>query len=117
MVQGGLLTAHSGGVHGDGEAAGGESSLLQGAGTGSLGSPDVETEVASEKRRDCEKQFFPRVFRLRCKYRPKGGQGGGPRGPGAPQARPPVVPLRSHSGDSGRFFCADFFIYLSNGKT
>ena len=33
MVQGGLLTAHLGGIHGDGEALGGESSLWQGART------------------------------------------------------------------------------------
>src|SRR3954467_4932027 len=43
MVQGGLLTAHPGSVHGDGKALGGESSLRQGAGTASPGCPDLET--------------------------------------------------------------------------
>ena len=62
MVQGGLLTAHPGSVHGDGEAPGGESSLRQGAGTGSPGSPDLET-AAAEQRADREKGFYPRGFR------------------------------------------------------
>ena len=52
MVQGGLLTAHSGSVHGDGEAPENESSLWQGAGTGSPGSPDLETAAAAEQRKD-----------------------------------------------------------------
>src|SRR4051812_50104908 len=41
MVQGGLLTAHPGGVHGDGGATGAGSSFRQGAGAGSPGSPDL----------------------------------------------------------------------------
>ena len=48
MVQGGLLTAHPGSVHVDGEAPRGESSLWQGAGTASSGSPDLETAAAAE---------------------------------------------------------------------
>ena len=63
MVQGGLLTAHPGGIHGDGEAFGGESSLRQGAGTGSPGSPDLETAVTAEQRGDREKGFCPEGFR------------------------------------------------------
>ena len=47
MVQGGLLTAHPGSVHGDGEAPGGEFSLRQGARTASPGSPDLETTAAA----------------------------------------------------------------------
>ena len=62
MVQGGLLTAHPGGVHGDGEAPGGESSLRQGAGTASPGGPDLETAVAAEQRRDREKGLSFRGF-------------------------------------------------------
>ena len=54
MVQGGLLTAHSGSVHGDGEAPGGESSLRQGAGAASPGSPDLETAAAAVQRGDRE---------------------------------------------------------------
>ena len=57
MFQGGLLTAHPGSVHGDGEAPGGESSLRQGAGTASPSSPDLETAAAAEQRRDREKGF------------------------------------------------------------
>ena len=48
MVQGGLLTAYPGSVHGDGEALEGESSLRQGAGIGSPGSPDLETVAVAE---------------------------------------------------------------------
>ena len=48
MVQGGVLTAHPGSVHGDGEAPGDESSLRQGAGTGPPSSPDLETTAAAE---------------------------------------------------------------------
>ena len=63
MVQGRLLTAHPGGIHGDGGAPGGESSLRQGAGTSSLGSPDLETAAVAEQRRDNDKglsfQGFP----------------------------------------------------------
>ena len=62
MVQGGLFTAHPGSVHGDGEALGGESSLRQGTGTGSPGSPDLEMAATAEHRRDREKGFFPEGF-------------------------------------------------------
>ena len=49
MVQGGLLTTHSGGDHGDGEAFGGQSSLRQGAGIGSSGDPDLGIAAAAEQ--------------------------------------------------------------------
>ena len=62
MVRGGLLTAHPGSVHGDGEAPGDESSLRQGAGTGSPGSPDLGIAAAVEQRGDHEKGFCPRGF-------------------------------------------------------
>ena len=62
MVQGGLLTAHPRSVHVDGEALGGESSLLQGAGAMSPGSPDLETVVVAEQRRDREKGLSFRGF-------------------------------------------------------
>ena len=63
MVQGRLLTAHPGGVHGDGGAPGGDSSLRQGAGTASPGSPDLETAATVKKRRDPEKGLTPEGFR------------------------------------------------------
>ena len=55
MVQGGLLKAHTRGVHGDGGAPGGGSSFRQGAGAASPGSPDLETAAAVEQSRDQEK--------------------------------------------------------------
>ena len=48
MVQGRLLTEHPGGVHGDGGAPVGESSLRQGAETTSPGSPDLEMAATAE---------------------------------------------------------------------
>src|SRR4051812_42452725 len=57
MVQGGLLMAHPGSVHGGGETPGGQSSLRQGAGIGSHGSPDLETATSAEQRRDHGKGF------------------------------------------------------------
>ena len=54
MVQGGLLTAHPGGVHGDGGAPGGGSSFWQGAETASPSSPDLETAAATVQRGEWE---------------------------------------------------------------
>ena len=54
MVQGGLLTEHPGGVHGDGGSPGGGSSFRQGAGAASLGSPDLETAAAAVQRGERE---------------------------------------------------------------
>ena len=50
MVQAGLLTTHPGGDHGDGDASGGQSSLRQGAGTGSYGDPEIGIAVAVEQK-------------------------------------------------------------------
>ena len=56
MVQGRLLTSHSGGVHGGGEAPGGDPPLRQGTGKSSPGAPDLGsgggggTEMRSRKR-------------------------------------------------------------------
>ena len=50
MVQGGLLTAQTGGVHGYGWSPGGGFSFQQGAGAASPGSPDLETAAAAEQR-------------------------------------------------------------------
>ena len=63
MVQGGLLMSHPGSVHCDGEAPGGESSLRQGAGIGSLGSPVFETVAVAEQRGHREKGFCLEGFR------------------------------------------------------
>ena len=54
MVQGGLLMAHPGGVHGYGWSPGG-GSFRQGAGAASLGSPDLETAVAAVQRGERER--------------------------------------------------------------
>src|SRR4051812_5462379 len=78
MVQGGLVTAHPGSAHGGGEALEGQSSLRQGAGTGSSGCPDLPIVAAAEQRKISRKGFRPEGFWNGCKYRPKGGTGGGP---------------------------------------
>ena len=62
MVQGRLLTAHPGGVHEDGGAPGGDTSLRHGAGTASPGSPDLETAAAAVQRGDREKDLYIRGF-------------------------------------------------------
>src|SRR3954470_22519122 len=49
MVQGRLLTAHPGSVHGGGEAPEGRSSLWQGAGKGPDGAPDLGSAVIRPK--------------------------------------------------------------------
>ena len=65
MVQGGLHTAHLGSVHGNGEALGDESTLRQGAGIGSPGSPDLGIAAAAEQRGDREKGFVLEGFGTR----------------------------------------------------
>ena len=62
MVQGGLLTAHTGGVHGYGWSPGGGFSFRQGAGAASPGSPDLEREAAAEQRGVRENQIRIRGF-------------------------------------------------------
>ena len=85
-VQGGLLMAHPGSVHGDGEAPEGESSLRQGAGTTPPSGPILETAAAAEKRSDKEKGLAPEGFRTGGKYRRKGAARGPPGSPSAPWA-------------------------------
>ena len=65
MVQGRLLTAHPGSVHGGGEARGGRSSLQQGAGKGPDGAPALGSEAAAEQRRICEIGFCLRCFPMK----------------------------------------------------
>src|ERR1043165_315011 len=62
MVQGGLLTAHLGGVHGYGWSPEGGSSFRQGAGAASPGSPDLETAAAAVQRGVREKEIDIRGF-------------------------------------------------------
>src|SRR3954469_8710704 len=57
MVQGGLLTAHPGGVHVGGLTPGGGSSFRQGAEAASPGSPDLEMAAATDQRQDRAKDF------------------------------------------------------------
>src|SRR3954467_12415390 len=62
MVQGGLLTAHPGSVHGYGWSPGGGSSFWQGFGATSPGSPDLEMAAAAVQRRDRRKEVRLRGF-------------------------------------------------------
>src|SRR4051812_44558209 len=78
MVQGGLLTARPESVHGGGEACGGQSSLRQGAGTGSPGSPILEARRRRNMGEIAKKGSVLEGFGRRGKYRPKGGQGVAP---------------------------------------
>src|SRR3954463_9331977 len=121
MVQGGLLTVHPGSVHGGGEAPGGQSSLLQGAGKRSSGALDLGSAAAAEQRRDREKGFCPRGFRDTENKWAKGGNQEGHQGSRRPPPRRGrtlgrsrwapgslVVALWPHPGDSGRFPHAEF---------
>ena len=62
MVQGGLLTAHPGGVHRYVWSPEGGSSFRQGAGAASPGSPDLETAAAAIQRGVRESQIDIRGF-------------------------------------------------------
>ena len=86
MVQGRLLTTHPGGVHGGGEAPGGDPPLRQGAGKSSPGAPDLGSAAAAEQI--AKNGSVLEGFGTRVKYMPKGGISGGLGGPGAPPARP-----------------------------
>ena len=62
MVQGGLLTAHPGGVHGYGWSPEGGSSSRQCAGAASPGSPDLETAASEVLMRVRGKEIDIRGF-------------------------------------------------------
>ena len=88
MVQGELLTAHPGGVHGYGWPPGGGSASRQGAGAAYPGIPDLETAVAAVKEKNGNSRSILGVSSAGTKYRPKGTEGGhraARRVPGAPQ--------------------------------
>ena len=63
MVQGELLTAHTGGEHVGKGASGDQLSLRQGAETGT--STDLDPGIATmvEQCRKCEKEVLPKDFR------------------------------------------------------
>ena len=62
MVQGRVLTEHTGGVHGYGWSAGGGFTFRQGARAASPGSPDLETAAAAIQRGVREKEIDIRGF-------------------------------------------------------
>ena len=76
MVQGELLTTHTGDVHGYGWSPGGVISLRQGAGAASPGAPDLENVGGGGT------EGFPRKLFLVLGFPPRGGfiGEGGPRG-------------------------------------
>src|SRR4051812_44343852 len=78
MVQGRLLTSHSGGVHGGGEVPGGQSSIRQGAEKWSSRAPNLRSAAAAEQRGNRDAGFSSRVSWTRGKNRPKGAPKVGP---------------------------------------
>src|ERR1041385_3928587 len=100
MVQGGLLTVHTGGVHGYGWSPGGGSFSRQGAGAASPGSPDLEA-AAAVQRRDRGKEIDIRVSTPRAKYGRRGVLRGPTRQPGGLLARPRVGPHQGPSWSPG----------------
>ena len=64
-----LLTAHPGGVNGDGGAPGGGSSFRQGVGAASPGSSDLETAATAIQRGDQENTSILGVSSAREIYR------------------------------------------------
>ena len=125
MVQGRLLTTHPGGVHGGGEAPGGDPPLRQGAGKSSPGAPDLGsgggggTEMRSRKRVPVSRVSGD-ALNICQRGASDGGFGGPRRPPGAAQggARrqgawspggPPPAVLRAQ----GSFWNADFLYNFS----
>ena len=124
MVQGRLLTTHPGGVHGGGEAPGGDPPLRQGAGKSSPGAPDLGsgggggTEMRSRKRvlllrvsKDplniCQRGAPDGARGAQAP--PRRGPGGAPPGRLEPWCPPPPAVLRAH----GSFWNADFLYNFS----
>ena len=58
-----LLTKHLGGKHGDGGASGDQSSLRQGAGTGTSADPDLRIVMAAEQWHERGKGVLSQGFR------------------------------------------------------
>src|SRR4051812_13547431 len=99
MVQGRLLTAHPGGVNGDGGAPRGDSSLRQGAGQRLLGSPILKRRRRRYREEIGEKSSGVEGFSSWRIYRRRGAARGATRGLGAPWARP--HPRAHHQGAWG----------------
>src|SRR4051794_16071666 len=95
MVQGGLLTAHAGGVHGDGWSPEVYSSFRKGAGAASPGSPDLQTAATADSR------SILGVSITGGKYRRKGAPRGATGQPGGLLARPRVGPRQGPSWGPG----------------
>ena len=126
MVQGRLLTSHPGGVHGGGEAPGGDPPLRQGAGKSSPGAPDLGSgggggiEMRSRKRVPVPRvsKDALNICQRGASAEPRGAQappGAAQGGGGAPPGRlepwwpPPQVVLRTQ----GCFRNADFLYNFS----
>ena len=132
MVQGRLLTTHPGGVHGGGEAPGGDPPLRQGAGKSSPGAPDLGsgggggTEMRSRKRvpssrvsgrvlNICQRGAPAEVRGAQAAWR--GGQEGGRPlwAPGAPVG--PLWPYFCRMEASGTLIFYIFFLDFSKIRT
>src|ERR1043165_4116120 len=72
MVQGGLLTAHTGGVHVYGWSPGGGFSFRQGAGAASPGSPILKRRRRRNREVFAKKGSVLGVSTSRAKYRRRG---------------------------------------------
>src|SRR3954467_8574992 len=98
MVQGGLLTAHPGSVHGYVWSPGGGVSFRQGAGAASPGSPDLEMAARWNREGFAKKGSLLGVSTPRGKYRRRGASRGPTRQPGGLLARPRVGPRQGLTG-------------------
>src|SRR3954467_1490222 len=92
MVQGGLLTAHPGGVHGDGWSPRGGSSFRQGAEAASPGYPILKWRRRRYREENRNSRLILGVSVTGGKYRPKGAPRGATGHPGGLLARPRVGP-------------------------
>src|ERR1041384_6887860 len=92
MVQGGLLTIHTGGVHGYGWSLGGVISFRQGAGAASPGSPDLKRRRRRNRGGFAKKGCCVGVSTPRGKYRRRGASRGHTGQPGGCPTRPRVGP-------------------------
>ena len=121
MVQGRLLTTHPGGVHGGGEAPGGDPPLRQGAGKSSPGAPDLGsgggggTEMRSRKRVPVSRVSGHdiNICQRGASEEPRGAQAPPRRGPGggAPPGRlEPWWPPRLYFGRKVGFGTLIFYI-------
>src|SRR3954463_5251107 len=90
MVQGGLLTTHPGGVHGDGGSPGGGSSFQHSVGQLLLAAPILKRRRRRYREEFGNKRSILGVSSAGDKYRPKGAPTGATRQPGGMVAWPRV---------------------------